>query len=169
MIKKKICMLGTSGVGKTSLVSRFVTSIFAEKYQTTVGVKIDKKPLTIDGQDVELVVWDLAGDDEFQRLNTSYLRGAAGYLLVADGTRKATLEAAVDIRNRVQEVVGDIPFVLALNKSDLKDAWEVEAAALATLESQGWKIDETSAKEDEGVNRIFEDLARAMIAPASKG
>lgn len=167
MIKKKICLLGTSGVGKTSLVSRFVTSIFAEKYQTTVGVKIDKKPLTLEGQDIELVVWDLAGDDEFQRLNMSYLRGAAGYLLVADGTRRATVQAAVDIQSRVQEVVGVIPFVFALNKSDRKDAWEVDVATRAALESKGWRIAETSAKEDDGVNRLFEDLARAMLASKS--
>ena len=68
MIQKKICMIGTSGVGKTSLVSRFVQSIFADKYLTTVGVKIDKKIVTVDGTEMTLMIWDLAGDDDYQRL-----------------------------------------------------------------------------------------------------
>ncbi len=62
MLKKKICMLGYFGVGKTSLVSRFVRSMFADRYQTTVGVKIDKKVLSVDGRDVTLMLWDLAGE-----------------------------------------------------------------------------------------------------------
>jgi small GTP-binding protein len=87
MIQKKVCLLGTSGVGKTSLVAQFVHSMFSDKYLTTVGVKIDKKSMAVDGTEVTLVIWDLAGDDDFQRLQISYLRGTSGYLLVADGTR----------------------------------------------------------------------------------
>src|SRR4051812_29872267 len=85
MIQKKVCMIGTTAVGKTSLVARFVHSIFSDKYLTTVGVKIDKKVVAPDGTEVTLIIWDLAGDDDFQRLQTSYLRGTGGYLLVADG------------------------------------------------------------------------------------
>jgi small GTP-binding protein len=69
MIQKKVCMVGTSGVGKTSLVAKFVHSIFSDKYLTTVGVKIDKKTVTVDGNEVMLMIWDLAGDDDYQRLN----------------------------------------------------------------------------------------------------
>jgi len=76
MIKKKICMLGVFAVGKTSLVQRFVKSMFSEKYLTTVGVKIDKKTIEVKGKIVELMLWDLQGEDEFQKLNATYLRGA---------------------------------------------------------------------------------------------
>ena len=85
MIQKKVCLLGTSGVGKTSLVAQFVHSMFSEKYLTTVGVKIDKKTVPLNGTEVTLVLWDLAGDAYFQRLLSSSLRGTSGYLLVADG------------------------------------------------------------------------------------
>ena len=88
MIQKKICMIGASGVGKTSLIAKFVHSMFSDKYLTTVGVKIDKKTVSVDGAEVMLMIWDLAGDDDFQRLQISYLRGTSGYLLVADGTRR---------------------------------------------------------------------------------
>ena len=70
MIQKKVCLVGTSGVGKTSLVAKFVHSIFSDKYLTTVGVKIDKKTVTVDGNEVMLMIWDLAGDDDYQRLQT---------------------------------------------------------------------------------------------------
>src|ERR1700675_4666549 len=90
MLQKKVCMIGSFSVGKTSLIQRFVSSIFSDRYLTTVGVKIDKKVVRVDGEDVTLVLWDLYGEDEFQKMRMSYLRGASGYLLVADGTRRAT-------------------------------------------------------------------------------
>src|SRR4026209_2201357 len=94
MLQKKICMLGGFGVGKTSLVSRFVTSIFSDTYLTTIGVKIDKKTFAVDAHEMTLMLWDIYGQDEFQTVRDSYLRGASGYLLVADGTRYATPETA---------------------------------------------------------------------------
>ena len=163
MIQKKICMIGTSGVGKTSLVARFVQSLFSEKYLTTVGVKIDKKTVQLEGAEVQLMIWDLAGDDDFQRLQTSYLRGSGGYLLVADGTRRATLEAAVEIQERVAAVLGAAPFILALNKADLADQWELEDARIEDLISRGWKIGRTSAKAGSSVEEIFAELAMAML------
>ena len=87
MIRKKVCMLGAYAVGKTSLVMRFVKNVFSERYRTTIGVRIHKKELELDGRPFGLLLWDLHGDDEFQEVRDSYLRGAAGFLLVADGTR----------------------------------------------------------------------------------
>ena len=159
MIQKKICMIGTSGVGKTSLVARYVQSLFAEKYLTTVGVKIDKKTLQVDGSDVMLMIWDLAGDDDFQKLQTSYLRGSGGYLLVADGTRRVTLELALDIQQRVVAAIGAVPFILALNKADLAAQWDMDEARLAELAAQGWTIVRTSAKDGAGVEELFAGLS----------
>lgn len=165
MIQKKICMIGTSGVGKTSLVARFVQSLFAEHYHTTVGVKIDKMTLRVDDADVMLMIWDLAGDDDFQRLQTSYLRGSGGYLLVADGTRRVTLDLAVEIQQRVVAAIGAAPFILALNKADLAPQWDVDEARLASLATQGWTIVRTSAKDGAGVEEVFAALSRMMLAP----
>lgn len=166
MIQKKICLIGTSAVGKTSLVAKFVHSIFSDKYLTTVGVKIDKKTVALDGHEVMLMIWDLAGDDDFQRLQMSYLRGTAGYLLVADGTRAITLDQAVDIQTRVAAAVGAVPFVLALNKADLAPQWEVTDARIESLTTQGWHVIKTSAKEGVGVEGAFAELARRMTQPA---
>ena len=81
MIQKKICMLGTLAVGKTSLVRRFVQSMFGENYKTTIGVKVDKKTVTLEGREVQLMLWDLAGEDRFNGLQTTYVRGSAGLIL----------------------------------------------------------------------------------------
>jgi small GTP-binding protein len=98
MIQKKVCMIGSFAVGKTSLVARFVKSIFSEKYLTTVGAKIDKKMVRLGNQELTLILWDLHGDDEFQKVRTSYLQGSASYLLVADGTRRVTLDKALRLQ-----------------------------------------------------------------------
>jgi small GTP-binding protein len=163
MIQKKICMLGGFAVGKTSLVARYVRSIFSESYHSTVGVKIDKKELSIDGRDVMLMLWDVNGQDDYQAVQPSHLRGMAGYLLVVDGTRRATLETARDLRQKAADTVGDVPFLLLLNKADLGPSWEIDEPAFFKLVEQGWRVVRTSAKTGEGVEDAFEKLARAML------
>lgn len=163
MISKKVCMVGAFSVGKTSLVQRFVRSIFSEKYLTTLGVKIDKKVVTVDGNEVTLMLWDIYGEDEFQKLRISYLKGASGYLLVADGTRPDTLDAAVNIHERIKDTIGHLPFILLLNKSDLTEEWELKDEDIADLLEKNWTIQKTSAKTGAGVEEAFFTLARKMI------
>jgi len=86
MLQKKICLLGAFSVGKTSLIKRYVTSLFDERYLTTVGVKIEKKEVAVGAQAFKLLIWDLAGEDEFTRLRTNYLRGSSACVIVIDGT-----------------------------------------------------------------------------------
>jgi len=164
MIHKKVCMLGGFAVGKTSLVARYVTSLFSEKYLTTVGVKIDKKQVAVDGQDVTLMLWDVYGQDEFQSVQASQLRGMAGYLLVVDGTRRATLETARKLQEMATAAVGPVPFILLLNKADLASEWDIDEQVFFKLAEQGWRVIRTSAKTGEGVEAAFESLTRAMLA-----
>jgi small GTP-binding protein len=163
MIQKKICMVGTFGVGKTSLVARYVKSIFSDKYLTTLGVKIDKKSLSVGGQDVTLMLWDLAGEDALTQIKPMQLRGASGYILVADGCRASTLEAAIDLQTRVEAELGKIPFTCVVNKLDLRESWEVDDAALDRLSALGWTFLLTSAKSGEGVEELFQGLAERML------
>jgi small GTP-binding protein len=163
MIKKKICMLGAFSVGKTSLVQRFVKSIFSEKYLTTVGVKIDKKTLEIGNQEVNLLLWDIYGEDQFQSVQSSYVRGASGYFLVVDGTRRSTLTAAFDILKRMKEELGDIPFILLFNKADLEDEWELDDHTIEDLSKEGLTMLKTSAKTGMGVEDAFLRLAEKTL------
>ena len=167
MIQKKICLLGAYAVGKTSLVKRFVEGIFSEKYLTTIGVQIKKRTVNLatpaGEQTVNLVIWDLAGEDEFQKVQLSYLRGAAGCLIVADGTRRTTLDTARLLHQRVTETIGAVPFILLVNKSDLRDEWEFDDQALAEFTAQGWPIIQTSAKSGAGVEAAFQLLAEKIL------
>jgi small GTP-binding protein len=163
VIQKKVCMIGAFAVGKTSLVARFVESVFSERYHTTVGVKVDKKVVRVDGGEMTLVLWDLYGEDEFQPLSDSYFRGMSGYLLVVDGTRRPTLDKALELHARVVESVGEIPFVCVLNKADLAAEWEVEPADEKRIESLRGGVIRTSAKSGAGVEEAFALLAREML------
>jgi small GTP-binding protein len=167
VIQKKICMLGSFGVGKTSLVARFVQGIFSTKYLSTVGVKIDKKEIKVGDQDVMLMLWDLAGEDSRSQVQTSYLRGAAGYFLICDGTWSESLITAKSIHKRALEAVGDIPFVLVVNKSDLWDKWQISSPDLEALVSEGWRIKITSAKNGEGVEEMFAMLTEEVMRQQS--
>src|SRR5262249_61388959 len=138
MLQKKICMLGGFSVGKTSLVKRFVESAFSETYLTTVGVKIDKKTVDLGERAVNLILWDVAGEDDISTVRMTYLRGCAGYVLVADGTRATTLEVALSLHERVEAEHGALPFVLLLNKSDLQEQWANGSEQIEELRQAGW-------------------------------
>jgi len=163
MLQKKICLLGAFGVGKTSLVRRFVDSIFSDTYLTTVGVKIDKKMLEVGGEPMALILWDIAGEDEVSAVRVSYLRGAAGYLLVVDGTRPETLDTAASIQSRITAEVGAVPFIVLLNKADLQEEWTIPPERVEQLQASGWIFLHTSAKTGAGVEASFEQLA-ALLA-----
>lgn len=168
MLQKKICMLGSFAVGKTSLVSRFVKSIYSDTYHTTIGVKIDKKQVTVGDETVNCILWDIAGEDEFYTINNNYLRGMAGFFLVVDGTRNATLEVALNIYHRITDELGELPFVVTINKSDLKSEWEINPVKLNELRDAGASIIHTSAKTGTGVEDAFEQLAMEMINHSGK-
>jgi len=162
MIQKKICMMGAFATGKTSLVARFVKSLFSDKYITTVGVKVDKKVVTTAAGEVTLILWDLHGEDELQKIRSSYLRGSAGILLIVDTTRRATLAKAIELHRQVQDTLGDVPFVTALNKVDLVDEWDMPNLEMAQLVNSGWTMLPTSAKTGAGVEDLFNALCQMM-------
>ncbi|RUT09116.1 GTP-binding protein [Dulcicalothrix desertica PCC 7102] len=163
MLQKKVCMVGSFATGKTSLIARFVHSIFSEKYQTTVGVKIDKKTVNYNDKELNLILWDLYGEDEFQKVRMSYLRGSSAYLLVVDGTRRSTLEKAFNLQVKVEETIGKVPFILVMNKSDLSDEWEIDIDEINDLTQRGWNIVKTSAKTGRGVEEVFQTITKKML------
>lgn len=161
MIQKKVCLLGAYGVGKTSLVARYVHRVFSEKYLSTLGVRVDRKAVQVEGQELNMLLWDLSGEDQFQPIQPSYIRGSSGYLLVVDGTRPSTLETALSIHQRAHNVVGKVPFVLLINKHDLP--WDIPESTLEELKNQGFPLYFTSAKSGDGVEEAFDLLARGMV------
>ncbi len=165
LIQKKVCMLGAPSVGKTSLVRRYVESMYGDNYLDTVGVKIDKKVIDIGGRKMVILLWDIIAESDFQSLRTSYLRGASGIMLVVDGTRRGTLDVAIDLNRRINEgVLGSVPSVmLVFNKDDLSSQWEVHNSEIASLAAQGVPVLKGSAKTGNGVEDSFLTLASNMI------
>jgi small GTP-binding protein len=108
-------------------------------------------------------LWDIAGEDEFHQIQPTYMRGADGYLLIVDGTRQATLETASILHQRVVSALGDVPFMVLLNKADLTDEWEVNEQMISELADQSWGLINTSAKTGVGVDDAFAHLAGHLI------
>jgi small GTP-binding protein len=165
-LQKKICMVGVFGTGKTCLVQRYVHSIFSTRYLGTVGVKIDRKEVQAGGRPVVLMLWDLEGRDSHRDISPSYLRGAHGVIYVVDGTRRETYDQIFEIRDIVARAAGDIPSVVALNKTDLVDEWTLDAHAEESLATRGWHTLRTSAKTGDGVDAAFQWLANATMPAA---
>lgn len=163
MMQKKVCMVGLFATGKTSLVQRFVHSRFSERYLSTVGVKIDRKEVEVDGTGVTLLLWDLAGRDGIEDISPSYLRGSHGILYVADGTRRETWEQLGELRALARDAAGEVPCVLALNKTDLTEQWALSRAHEERLAAE-WNLVRTSAKSGEGVEEAFRRLGRGTLA-----
>ncbi len=163
MIKKKICLLGSYAVGKTSLVRQFVHSIFSDRYLTTIGVKIEQKELEVNGTQLTLLIWDIHGEDTFQKIPASYLKGSSGYFLVMDGTRASTFENLLALKQFADLHIGaDKPFIILVNKCDLTQLWEFDKVE-GHLNKLGWPWILTSALTGTGVEKAFSELAVSML------
>jgi len=167
-IAKKICLLGEFAVGKTSLVRRFVYNQFSDRYISTIGVKVSRKTIVVPGHgdEVELtmMLWDLAGSQEFDRVRASYLRGAAGAVLVCDLTRADTLDGMQAYADVLRGINPAVRFAVAANKRDLAQERQLspgDVEAVAAGLSAPWHL--TSAKTGDEVETLFRHLGRLLI------
>jgi len=156
-VQKKICLLGDFGVGKTSLVQRFVEGRFDDKYLSTIGVKISRKVFTRSYGEMNLLVWDLAGSNGFETSSSTYMQGATGALVVCDLTRRDTLIACDNYARQVRTMNPGIQLVFVGNKADLEQERVVSVSdLLATLSAFGERtFFLTSAKTGEKVEEAF--------------
>lgn len=164
--KQKVLLCGPAGVGKTSLVMRFIKSRFASDYKLTVGVDILTKDVELnDNQNVTLTIWDIGGQDRFAFIRSTFYRGAKGALLVFDLSRAATWDDIKKWREEIKQFAGDIPFVLIGNKLDLlADVGEVidRESCRQWAEQEGSLYIETSAKNNIAVDDAFHTLAKLI-------
>ncbi len=160
MISKKVILIGHFGVGKSSLVRRYVHQVFSDDYLTTIGVKIDKKEISIDGIGLKLIIWDIAGEESQQKVPQSYRLGAHGAFYIFDVSRPSTYEHLADEITYLNEIIPGIPIQVMGNKSDLLNQEELD-----TLKAQIGMDDVqfSSAKTGEHVEEAFLNLAKEMI------
>ena len=133
VIQKKICILGDFAVGKTSLIQRFVHQRFSEKYLSTIGVQLSRKTLKYPHLIIHLILWDLAGGNNFRTLRTSYLRGVTGAIIVCDLTRHNTFPFLEEYTNQVREVNPKATIIFVGNKVDLTEKRAISDAELEEL------------------------------------
>ncbi len=153
VLTQKICLVGDFGVGKTSLIRRFVDRSFSDQYLATVGVKISRKLVNLTPDvAVQLVIWDLEGSTKFQAVNATYLQGAAGAIIVADATRPDTIAHIANHCQQFHRINPAKPIVIALNKHDLLTG-NPPTVPQAYL---------TSAKTGYGVDELFYELSRQI-------
>ena len=166
---KKVCLLGDSSVGKTSLIRKYVYNTFDDSYIATIGTKTVKKELKVEyfGKELELVlmIWDILGQKEYRRIQSMSFQGTSGGLVVCDITRRETLDSLRDYWiPELTKIAGKIPLVFMANKCDLVGKEAFGAAELGKLaEENGASYLLTSAKTGLNVENAFLALGKALV------
>jgi small GTP-binding protein len=167
-IKIKVCLVGDSAVGKTSLIRRYVMDIFEDKYIATLGTKVSKKRIVIKRKEsdfnITYSIWDVLGQENFVKTHAMAFKGARGAMAVVDITRKDTLVNISNWVQRVSDVTGPIPMVLLANKCDLTSDYSFDEEELKSYSEQlNTPYFLTSAKFGDNVIKTFFRLGEMVI------
>jgi len=166
----KIVVLGESGVGKTSLMCRYVDNKFSLRTKSTIGSDFLSKNLELEGKQISLQIWDTAGQERFQSLGSSFFRGADGVVFVFDVTRANTFECLAQWKESFLIQAGlegriDFPMIIVGNKID-----DEENRKVSRQRAEEWcksigdlQYFETSAKDDLNVGKAYESIAKIIV------
>jgi small GTP-binding protein len=171
-IIKKVCLVGTGGVGKTSLIKRFILDIFDDKYLKTLGTKVSKKEIALEYPEKDLninltmLIWDIMGQETFRALlQDSYFYGAGGCLAVCDVTRSETLNSLTEWVESLFRTAGNVPLIILANKVDLKDSMKVDEDMLKDFSTKyNAPFIYTSARTGANVEDAFLQLGKSMTS-----
>ncbi len=156
---KKVVLVGHFGVGKSSLIRRFVQNEFSDDYLVTIGVHILKKVITINNEETTIIIWDIEGKEDIQKVRSSYLMGSSGFIYVVDPTRIHTYQNLNEELKFISKNYSKIPVITVANKLDLIDLEEFKKEII----DKDLKIDFfTSAKSGDNVEEIFRNLTLEM-------
>ena len=160
MISKKVILTGSFGVGKTSLFNQFIYQQFSDKYLTTIGVKINKKNIAVDGEDMSLLLWDIAGEVAQDKVPASYFLGASGIVYVMDLSRSTTFNNMKTDLEFLKKMLPDCSIVVIGNKKDLVSAERLQEIVDSMTENLDFT---TSAKTGENVENLFLELGKRLL------
>ncbi|XP_025781772.1 ras-related protein Rab-23 [Puma concolor] len=138
----KMVVVGNGAVGKSSMIQRYCKGIFTKDYKKTIGVDFLERQIQVNDEDVRLMLWDTAGQEEFDAITKAYYRGAQACVLVFSTTDRESFEAISSWREKVVAEVGDIPTVLVQNKIDLLDDSCIKNMELSCVDEFKWYLAE---------------------------
>eukprot|EP00045_Choanoeca_perplexa_P001331 m.18984 g.18984 ORF g.18984 m.18984 type:complete len:225 (+) comp10877_c0_seq1:36-710(+) len=160
----KVLIVGNGAVGKSSMIQRYCKGIFTEAYKKTIGVDFLEKKLRSGNEDLRLMIWDTAGQEEFDSMTKAYYRDAEACVVAFSTIDRASFDAVTSWIKKVEDEVGSIPMVLIQNKIDLiDDAAMSNAEAEALAEQIQLKFYRTSVQENYNVDEVFKYLAELYV------
>ncbi|HUW90029.1 MAG TPA: Rab family GTPase [Candidatus Nanopelagicaceae bacterium] len=169
----KLCIFGDGGVGKTTLVNRYLTRVFDGSLKMTIGADFYIKELEIEGKRVVIRIWDFGGEQRFKVLLPSFAKGANGGIFMYDITRYTSVKNVDDwlsiFEKNAQDKQIKIPIVMVGGKLDLQEKRSVESEDAMEL-SEKYNLQgnyECSSKTGENVEEVFESITRKMIKSAN--
>ncbi|XP_050402655.1 ras-related protein Rab-23 [Patella vulgata] len=164
----KVVVVGNGAVGKSSMIQRYCKGIFTKDYKKTIGVDFLERQIEVNNEDVRLMLWDTAGQEEFDAITKAYYRGAQGCVLAFSTVDRDSFEAIETWKKKVEDEVGQINMVIVQNKIDLIDEAVVhsdEAEALA--KKLRLRFYRTSVKENLNVDEVFRYLSEKYLEELS--
>ena len=164
-LKLKLILLGDSGVGKTNLISRYISNNFDENTRATIGVEFFCKNFRINKKrTIKVEIWDTAGQERYKAITSVYYKGAKGAFIVYDITSRKTFENIDKWIGEIKErTTDDVKLIIIGNKTDLNNEREVKSEeALIKYQDMDIPLIETSALEDTNVNEAFINLIKIV-------
>ena len=166
-INLKILLVGDSGVGKTTLLLKYVDNQFSDSHITTIGVEYKDKEIMVKDKKVNLQIWDTSGQERYRSITKNFYRNANGIIFVFDVTKKESFDHLKDWLNDSSEQENDFKKLVVGNKTDLIEKRVINKETMeffAEKENKNIKSFETSAKDGTNVDKIFQEIAELILA-----
>lgn len=162
-LRRKVCLLGAPGAGKTSLVRRFVEQRFDEDDDSSIAVAISRGTLELGDISLEMMLWDPGGNEAWSQYNRSFISGASGLVFVVDATKPSTLDHLLEVQTKGRGFIGARPSILVVNKIDRTEDFALTKAQLDAAGKLDWYMLQVSAKSGDHVQEAFAKLAEMML------
>lgn len=162
-LKRKVCLLGAPGVGKSSLVRRFVEDSFDQAQDPSIAMSIFSGTVELGDVALEMMLWDPAGAESGGQYNRSFISGASGLIFVVDATQPQTLDHLLQAQSKERGFIGSRPAILVVNKVDRTSDFALSKAQIDAASKLDWRLVQASAKTGSNVGEVFTKLAELML------